>query len=295
MTSQTLRGCLLATLFGLQALVAGCSTAAVGAGAVGAMADAMAGNSLSKESRLRAEAQSSMQAFEDAQMPKYEESENSYLGVITQMQKEGLWFASLAHIDALESRWKASEHSRLLRADALRQTGNQEISAALYRQLLSGPYAARALHGLGLLAAAQGQFDLAVSHLRAAQKKAPTDALLLNDLGYALLQTAAGAEAGLPLKQAAQLQPKNVRIQSNLALYLAVFAKPEDALAWMNQSAMSKEQRIRVLERAKTLGMPDVPARIPANAQVLPDAAPKSPCTGCLIFERQLPATASAS
>ena len=273
-------------------MVAGCSTAAVGASAVGA---AMAGNSLSKESRQRAEMQSNMQAFEDAQTPKYEESETAYLGVITQMQKEGLWFASLAHIDALESQWNTSEHSRLLRADALRQTGSQEVSAALYQQLQNGQYAARALHGLGLLAAAQGQFDLAVSQLRAAQKKAPIDALLLNDLGYALLQTAAGAEAGLPLKQAAQLQPNNVRIQSNLALYLVVFAKPEDALAWMNQSAMSKEQRLRVLDRAKTLGLPDVQAQMPSHMQVPPDTPTSSTCTGCLIFERQLPATASAS
>lgn len=292
MTEGILRWCCSCLLVSFLGMNAGCSTATVGAGAVGAMADAMASNSLSKESRLRAETQSSAQAFEEAQTPKFEESASSYLGVITQMQKEGLWFASLAHIDAMEKQWKVSDHSRLLRADALRQTGQQEHSAALYKHLLGSAYAARALHGLGLLAAAEGQFELAVSHFQAAQKQAPTDALLLNDLGYALLQTARGFDAGLPLKQAAQLQPKNVRIQSNLALYLVVFGSAEEALAWMNQTAMSKEQRLRVLERARTVHLPHAQVIEPANAQAEPEPS-KSQCSGCLIFEKQLPAKIS--
>lgn len=54
------------------------------------------------------------------------------------MQQEGLWYASLAHIDALENQWTVSEQSTLLRADALRQTGNRARSATLYQQLLQG-------------------------------------------------------------------------------------------------------------------------------------------------------------
>ena len=274
----------------------GCSTTAAGASAAAAMAEVLSSNSTAKASRLRAEMQSEVQSFEEAQLPRYEESPTAYLGMIAQMQKKGLWFASLAHIDAWESQSKASDHSRLLRADALRHTGNLALSASLYRQLLDGKLADRAWHGLGLLAAAQGQFDVAVSHLQAAQKKSPTDALLLNDLGYALMHTARGAEAGLPLKQAAQLQPQNVRIQSNLALYLAVFGQPEDAVAWMQQTAMGPEQRMRVLERAQVLGAKEVAARIPVQVLSLPETSrPQSGCTGCLIFEKQLTVTPSAS
>lgn len=170
------------------------------------------------------------------------------------MQQEGLWYASLAHIDALENQWTVSEQSTLLRADALRQTGNRARSATLYQQLLQGRYAARAQHGLGLIAAAEGRFDSAVAHMQSAQKKAPTDALLLNDLGYALLHTPQAINAALPLKQAAQLQPKNVRIQSNLALYLVMFASAKEAWDWMEQSSMSLEQRMRVLDHARRLG-----------------------------------------
>lgn len=248
MTVMTYRWPVLAALLCTSLLLSACSTA------VSAVADVMGTHTLATESRLRAEQQSDAQAFEERQTPNYTESEASYLRVIEQMQQEGLWYASLAHIDALENQWPASEQSKLLRADALRQTGNKTRSAALYQQLLQGRYAARAQHGLGLIAAAEGRFDSAVAHMQSAQKKAPTDALLLNDLGYALLHTPQAINAALPLKQAAQLQPKNVRIQSNLALYLVMFASAKEAWDWMEQSSMSLEQRMRVLDHARRLG-----------------------------------------
>jgi Flp pilus assembly protein TadD len=283
--------------------LSGCSTAAVTASAAGAMANAMTTSAMGKESRLRAEQQSQMQAFEDAQLPKFEKNAASYAAMIGQMQREGLWFASLAHIDALDAQWKPSEQSRLLRADALRQTGKKVESAALYKQLLSGQHAARALHGMGLLAASEGNFNEAIAHMEIARKRAPTDALLLNDLGYALMQTNRGADAGFPLKQAAQLEPKNPRIQSNLALYLVVFGEAREALAWMNQSAMSKEQRLRVLEQARNMGV--VAKAVAGSASevtrtaepmpVVPVAPSSNVCEGCLIFEKRLPTLASAS
>lgn len=282
---------LLGGLLGIAWLLSGCtSTAMAGAGALSAMADAVAGNSLSKESQRRAVLQTDLRAYEDAQHPPHVESEAAYLAVVAQMQKQGLWFASLAHIDALESNWKASDRSKLLRADALRQTGNKEVSGILYRQLLGGQSAANALHGLGLLAAANGTFDEAIGHMQAAQKLAPTDALLLNDLGYALLHTQRAADAGLPLKQAAQLQPHNVRIQNNLALYLVLFAPPEEAVAWMNQSSMRADQRLRVLERAQAFNAPAAVTTVPIKAlgaAAKPEER-KDACAGCLIFEKQL-------
>lgn len=283
------------SFFALALLMTGCSTAAVGVGAVSAVADAVASNSHAKSSRLRAEMQTDMQAFEEAQLPKFEETQSSYLRVITQMQKEGMWFASLAHIDALESQWKVSEHSRLLRADALRHTGNAAMSSALYKQLLGGQFAARAWHGLGLLAAADGQFDLAVEHLQSAQKKSPTNALLLNDLGFALLHTTKGAHAALPLKQAAQLEPTNTRIQTNLALYLVMFGQTQEALAWMNQTAMTKEHRERVFATAQMLASEPAKAAQPINALALPDIPKSSGCGGCLIFEKNLAVNLPAS
>lgn len=277
-------------------LTSGCSTAVGGASAV---VEAVTTNTHAKESRRRAEMQSDIQAFDEARAPAQVESESAYLSMVVQMQRQGLWFASLAHIDALEARWKPSDYSQLLRADALRQTGDKAVSTVLYQRLQNGPYAARAMHGQGLLAAAEGRFAEAATRLQAAQKLAPTDALLLNDLGYALLHTPRASEAGLPLKQAAQLQPKNPRIQSNLALYLALFAPPAEALAWMNQSEMSTEQRMRVLQQAQRLGNGAVSAEVTPlqgwSAPQAPAPQPDAACQGCLIFEKQLGTPASAS
>jgi Flp pilus assembly protein TadD len=283
---------------GMALLSTGCTTAAVGVGAASAMVQAAVGNSPAKESQRRADMQAEIQAQDDAKTPVNVESEWAYLNVVEQMQKKGLWFASLAHIDALEARWKPSIHSKLLRADALRNTSQAAASEVLYKQLLNSSVAPRALHGLGLLAASQGQFDAAVAHLQIAQKSLPTDSLLLNDLGYALLHTQRGSEAGLPLKKANQLDAKNVRIQSNLALYLVLFGQEKEALAWMAQTDMPKEQRLRILQQAQQLGLQAqvMPAPIQALG-VVPVVQVDEPVNDAspLIFEKQLSLSAPPS
>jgi hypothetical protein len=70
------------------------------------------------------------------------------------MQQQGAWYASLAHVDAFRQRYGDRPALRLLQADALRETGQADAAIALYRELSSGPQAAAAAHGLGLIAAA---------------------------------------------------------------------------------------------------------------------------------------------
>src|ERR1700761_5178593 len=55
-----------------------------------------------------------------------------YLGLIDQMQSQGLYFASLAHIDAYDKQYGASPDSILLRADALRMTDQPAAAANAY-------------------------------------------------------------------------------------------------------------------------------------------------------------------
>ena len=56
-----------------------------------------------------------------------------YLGLIERMQSQGLYYASLAHIDAYEKQYGASPQTILLRADALRMTDQPAASAAVIR------------------------------------------------------------------------------------------------------------------------------------------------------------------
>lgn len=70
-----------------------------------------------------------------------------YLGLIGRMQSQGLYYASLAHIDAYEKQYGASPDTILLRADALRSTDQPAASTVAYRQLLGTPLAARGYRG----------------------------------------------------------------------------------------------------------------------------------------------------
>ncbi|POM21098.1 hypothetical protein CSX04_02524 [Burkholderia cepacia] len=87
-----------------------------------------------------------------------------YLGLIQRMQTQGLYYASLAHIDAYDKTYGVMPESVLLRADALRMTDQPAASAAAYNQLLKTPLAARGYRGLGLLAGARGISSVRCRH-----------------------------------------------------------------------------------------------------------------------------------
>ncbi|MGN6317918.1 pilus assembly protein [Trinickia sp.] len=173
-----------------------------------------------------------------------------YLALIDRMQHQGLYYASLAHIDAYEKQYGATPESTLLRADALRETGQPSASAQAYRALLRTALAARGHRGLGLLAGAAGDFREASRQLTQAVALAPTDAATLSDLGYALLREGAVADARVPLMQAAELDAHSARIKSNLALLMFAQGRAKEARAWMDDQRFSPPVRSAIREDA---------------------------------------------
>lgn len=169
-----------------------------------------------------AEAQQQLQQAEQATKV---DTPQTYLDLIARMQQAGQWYASLAHADAFEQQYGAQPEVRLLRADALRNTGQIQQARQAYAALLGGAEgadrrtAARARRGLGLLHAGQKQYALAVDQLELARKLNPIDADVLSDLAYAYMLDGRLEPARLPVLQAAQLAPANARVQLNLALY----------------------------------------------------------------------------
>lgn len=206
---------------------------------------------------------------------------STYIRLVDQMQRDGLWFASLAHIDALEQRWGVSPESNRLRADALRQTDQPEASRKMYGTLMGTPLEGAGYHGLGLLAGSQSDFPLAVRMLEQAQRRNPIDALLLSDMGYAQMRAGQLPAARIPLMQALQLQPDNQRIQVNVALYLQASGQTEQALALMNASNMPPATRTVITDAASrmtTVGAAPVAADKPVQVAATgsasaPDAA----------------------
>lgn len=197
------------------------------------------------------------------------DSKATYLKLVEQMQKEGLWFASLAHIDALEQRWGVSPESTRMRADALRQTDQAALSEQAYKRLIGTPLESAGYRGLGLLAGARGSFAEAAQLFRQAQRQAPTDALLLSDLGYASLRAGQVEEARLPLMQALQLRPDSTQAQSNLALYLEVTGQREQSERVMEVNRMPPAARAAVREAAQQMRTGGTPLAAASAAPVV--------------------------
>jgi Flp pilus assembly protein TadD len=169
-----------------------------------------------------------------------------YLDLIGRMQTQGLYYASLAHIDAFEKQYGAQPETILMRADALRMTDQPVAAADAYTKMLQTPLAARGYRGLGLIAGAAGDFGRAAQQLQEAARLAPTDPLTLSDLGYARLREGDIDGARVPLMKAAQLDQSNQKIVSNVALYLLADGDEMHAMALMDQQKFSPDVRTAI-------------------------------------------------
>ncbi|MDR3444226.1 MULTISPECIES: Flp pilus assembly protein TadD [unclassified Dyella] len=142
-----------------------------------------------------------------------------YLDLIRQMQQQGAYYASLAHIDAYRQRYGDAPELRRRQADALRATGQLDAARTIYRGLLSGDQAAAAWHGLGLVDAQSNNPVGADEALLKATELEPVNAAYLSDLGYARLCAGQATTAKDPLAMAAELDPTNAKVIANLALW----------------------------------------------------------------------------
>ncbi|MCI3206953.1 MULTISPECIES: tetratricopeptide repeat protein [Pandoraea] len=208
-----------------------------------------------------------------------------YLSMIRQSQEQGSYFASLAHIEQFRIQYGSAPDVDILRADALRETGQPEQAEQAYRALLASSEAAAAWHGIGLVAAQRKDYAGAAQALREAVSRAPTEAFYLSDLGFALLNNGDTAGARVPLAQAAELRPDSRKVLSNLAVYLVVMGDRSRADDMMTNAKMPQTTRdainklasdIRANTRARKQAADAAAARAAAQAaaSLVPQAAP---------------------
>lgn len=176
--------------------------------------------------------------------------QNVYLGLIGRMQQEGMYYASLAHIDAFQKRFGTNTALQVMRADALRETGQDDAALQAYRELLGTDRAARAYHGIGLVLGRQGDFIRAAVELRQAVTLDPINAQVANDLGYALMRGGALQEARVPVMQALELDANNPRVISNAVVWMLANGKRNDANAMMQRAAMPDATRNAIRKEA---------------------------------------------
>lgn len=198
-----------------------------------------------------------------------------YLDMIKKMQERSLYFASIAHIDSYQKTYGSSPEVQRLYADALRATGQDEAAEKQYKAMLSGPESAAAWHGLGLLAAQRGNSALAISNLREASRVAPTNAIVLSDLSYALLNAGESNAARVPLMQAVELAPGNRKVISNLALFFLLSGEQPKAEALMKEAKIPVDVRSEIFKRKEAIANRNAPlaGTTDANNRMLPVVA----------------------
>ncbi|QXZ09115.1 hypothetical protein KUF54_13945 [Comamonas sp. Y33R10-2] len=210
-----------------------------------------------------------------AEMPLEKEvavnTQETYLSLVKQMQAKSLWYASIAHLDALDKQWGASSDSRLMRADALRQVGQLNAAALIYQSLLSTAKDGAARYGLGRVAAQNGDFRYAAQQMEQARMSNPVDSQLLTDLGYVHLRARDLNAARIPLMQAAQLNPEDAQANVNLSLFMMVSGQAAQAEEFMRDRKLDAQTRQAVKEQAGEWLQGAKQA-----AQALPDPATKA-------------------
>jgi len=130
-----------------------------------------------------------------------------YLSVIEQLEQYEKYHAALAHIDEFERLYGATPRSRGLRGDAWLALGQPDNAEKEYAAIARGDSLGAGQHGLGRVAAARGDWALAVTHFERAVQEQPTNTRFLTDLGHGYTEVGRMADAEFTLKKAQELTP----------------------------------------------------------------------------------------
>jgi Flp pilus assembly protein TadD len=209
----------------------------------------------------------SLRADADIEMARQRQSQEkaeitnpaTYLSLIRKMQEQGLYYASLAHIDAYQQRYGRAPEVLLMRADALRETDQLAAADAEYRAVVGATSTmgagtqgallnAAAWRGLGIVAGRQGNFAEAARRLQVAAQANPTDANTASDLGYALMRAGEVEQARVPLMQAQQMALGNPKVAGNLVIWLTVNDRKDDAASLAAHAQLTASARKAVDE-----------------------------------------------
>lgn len=176
-----------------------------------------------------------------------------YLQLIEGLQQRRMHYAALAHLDAFDQKWPDNRQAQLLRADALRHTGSLDEAAVIYQRLTGKNPMPQALHGLGLIAVAKGQHEAGERLLVQANRLAPIDARILNDLGYVQMKAGRYGPARTNLAKAFELDPGNAQAGANLALLHMQLQEDGQAERMMRRLGMTEAQRAQLREESAGL------------------------------------------
>lgn len=196
------------------------------------------------------------------------------------MASEGRLHAALANLEGLPN---DLPEARLNKARILRSIGRQDEARKLYESLLKTCLVAQARHGLGQLAAAQGDNPQALENLRIAVRMAPTEDQVRNDLGVVYMNLRQVEEARFEFVTAMELNTSNRLPAQNLVsllIYQDNWKQASEVVSRMGlkpEEVRSAEARARRLRQEDGARVVDTQRRVPAPVPAAPAPTQSKP------------------
>lgn len=183
---------------------------------------------------------------------------------------EERFHAALARLDAMP---QTNAYTRYLRAHVLRQLGREAEAESLYKELLTSCMEGYARHGLGLLAARDGEIDNAREYLGQAREQIPLDIRVRNDYGYVLLLVGQPEAAHAEFMTALELNGDVRQPRYNALLALMMLGRTEQAQRFAEHTKLSQADIDRARQEARRISQKNgsQPARHDGRAREIPD------------------------
>lgn len=196
------------------------------------------------------------QKQEDARLKqaKGEQEKAIHLGLVQKMIDQNNGYAALAHLDSYDKKWGADLKSRLLRADALRKTGQFDQAEQAYQSLLgTTDNQGQVWYGLGKISIEKGKLNAAEVRLEKAVQIDPLKIEAYTDLGLVYLLDGKKDLSYNALMKASELSNQDPKILANLALWGLVFNDFDMSLDIANRLQWSDSTRNKVMAQANTI------------------------------------------
>ncbi|MCK5768775.1 tetratricopeptide repeat protein [Algiphilus sp.] len=176
-----------------------------------------------------------------------------YRDLIGRLLDQEKYYAALAHIEEYQRESGATPQLQFYEARALYGLELDGQAKAVYLRLRDGEFGGQARHGLGLIAARDGDLAGAIDYFIDAVRMRPTDVAIRNDLGFALMRAARFRDARLQLSTALELEPDNGRARTNLMLLMIVTGNEAQVRELARDSGLGDAELARLRAQAERL------------------------------------------
>lgn len=182
-----------------------------------------------------------------------EQDQQLAVQLASDMADQGRLHAALAHLEQLS---EDIPEVRLRKAMILRKLGDPQ-AVVLYESLLNSCVAAEAYHGLGQIAAIDGNYEQALVHMQTAADLYPSSFTIRNDLGFVYLQRRELDKARFEFMTALELGQDDSLPLENVLTLLMYEGKWQESSALLREGRATAQQYQRAETRARQLELED--------------------------------------